>query len=191
MILDVTATKEGRGPDLDLVRELSEDCYIPITVGGGVKSLQDIDNLLRAGADKVCIGAALRPENYDGLLRDASDRFGRQALVAIANIPPQTTSTFAAIDAGWKAAEGAGEILLQSMERDGLMTGYDLDTIRAVSAAVSIPVIASCGCSGYPDMLEAFKAGADACAVGALFAFTDATPRGAAKFLAKHLEVRL
>jgi cyclase len=184
MILDVTATKEGRGPDLDLVRELSEDCYIPITVGGGVKSLQDIDDLLRAGADKVCIGLGWR------VINEAAQRFGRQAIVYSLDYDNTGGDDRAELARSFEEL-GAGEILLQSMERDGLMTGYDLDTIRAVSAAVSIPVIASCGCSGYPDMLEAFKAGADACAVGALFAFTDATPRGAAKFLAKHLEVRL
>jgi cyclase len=90
------------------------------------------------------------------------------------------------------AAMGAGEILLSSIDRDGTMEGYDLALIREVSQAVDVPVIASGGCRDYEDMLNAFKAGADACAAGALFAFTDSTPRGAAQFLNKQgLEVRL
>lgn len=203
-ILDVSATAEGRGPDLDLIRELSADCYIPITVGGGVKSLQDIDDLLRAGADKVCLCSFALGD----LVRRAAERFGRQAIVVSMDVHhgrlwSHCGNTLRGMYLngvevgvlGWARYfqdQGAGEILLQSIDRDGTMTGYDLDLIRQVSAAVSIPVIASGGCSGYQDMLDAFKAGADACAAGALFAFTDATPRGAAKFLKENqLEVRL
>jgi cyclase len=201
-ILDIAATAEGRGPDLDMVRELSAGCFIPITVGGGVKSLQDIDALLRAGADKVAIGEAIH--HSPGLLADASARFGRQAIVAILDVKDGITVTGSrasslgvhacALDPViWAQALGdlAGEILLQSVERDGTMEGYDLDLIREVSEAVSIPVIASGGCSGYEDMLAAIKAGADGVAAGALFAFTDSTPKGAAKYLREHgVEVR-
>jgi len=188
MILDIGATAEGRGPDLDLVRDLSAGCFIPITVGGGVKSLHDIDALLRAGADKVCIGAA----TTIALLHAASQRFGRQAIVVSLDIGPRfayPTPTLAAVlFEQW----GAGEILLQSVGRDGTMAGYDIPLIHQVSGAVDIPVIASGGCSGYEDMAAAFRAGADACAAGALFAFTDATPRGAAQFLrTQGMEVRL
>ena len=184
-ILDVTATSEGRGPDLDLVRELSAECFIPITVGGGVKSLKDIDALLRAGADKICICSGR------GIIPEASQHFGKQAIVYSLDCLETDLPEDAADAARNFEILGAGEILLQSVDRDGLMCGYDLDLIREVSAAVSIPVIASGGCSGYEDMLAAFKAGADACAAGALFAFTDAVPKGAAKYLKQHgLEVR-
>jgi cyclase len=203
MILDISATAEGRGPDLDLVRELSEGCFIPITVGGGVRSLADIDALLRAGADKVAIGKGWH--EVPGLIRDAAARFGRQAIVGIVDDQqygswnhPEWACTNAicrkqaVMDCGWLAREGAGEILLQSVDRDGTMQGYDLETIREVSSAVSIPIIASGGCGTPEHMLEAFRAGADACAAGAMFAFSDETPKGVARYLkSAGVEMRL
>lgn len=198
-ILDISATAEGRGPDLDLVRELSEGCFIPITVGGGIRKLQDIDDLLRAGADKVAIGTALFEE--PDLLGQASARYGRQALVGsidavglgVASRCGKVHKLFPpALVAKTLEREGAGEILLNNVERDGTMEGYDLDLIAEVSRAVNIPLIAAGGCRDYADMLAAFKAGADACAAGAMFAFTDATPKGAAQFLNRNnVEVRL
>lgn len=205
LLLDVSATAEGRGPDLDMVRELSEGCFIPITVGGGVRSLQDIDALLRAGADKVCIGTATGAPGST-LLEDASARFGSQALVAsmdLRQVPGfGQVPTFhcgktpmAVNPLNWALdleRRGAGEILLSSVDLDGTMDGYDLGPIAAISQAVHIPVIASGGCGSYYDMLLAFRAGADACAAGALFAFTDCVPKGAAQFLKQHgIEVRL
>lgn len=199
-ILDIAATAEGRGPDLDLVQELSEGCFIPITVGGGVRSLEHIDQLLRAGADKVAICTAAYRER--GLIAQASARFGAQAIVVCIEATADRCARglfltddlpiTAAVCAEAVAAWGAGEILLSSIDRDGMMQGYDLDLIREVSAAVDIPVIASGGCGSYDDMLAAFQAGADACASGAMFAWTDNTPKGAAKFLkSKGMEVRL
>lgn len=198
-ILDVAATAEGRGPDLELVHALSEGCFVPITVGGGVRSVDDVHKLLRAGADKVCIGAGAH--EIQGLIRMAAERFGGQAIAVSLDVlwpggcamyrRDLVGDTDPVSFAQWLESEGAGEILLQSMERDGTLDGYNLDLIREVSATVNIPVIASGGCSGYDDMLAAFKAGADACAAGALFAFTDATPKGAAHFLRNHnVEVR-
>lgn len=194
LILDIAATAEGRGPDLDLVRELSKDCFIPITVGGGVKTLNDIDQLLRAGADKVAIGAAA----YAGpLVFQAAKRFGSQAIVCAidakrgrvvthcgAKAPPVSVKPewWARFLVGGGGA-GAGEILLTAADRDGTMEGYDLMLVREVTQAVDVPVIASGGCSGYADMHAALAAGADAVAAGALFAFTDATPKGAAQYL--------
>jgi cyclase len=207
MILDISATAEGRGPDLKMVEELSAGCFIPITVGGGVRSLKDIDALLRAGADKVavCSHAAKYPE----FIQEAASRFGNQAIVVgldVLNGKAAWTNCATGITGRMKNGEkwgavdwakrfqneGAGEILLSCVERDGMMQGYDLDLIREVSQAVSIPVIASGGCGSYEHMLEAFKAGADACAAGAIFAFSDATPKGAAMYLKNNgLEVRL
>jgi cyclase len=186
MILDIGATAEGRGPDLGLVRELSEGCFVPITVGGGVKSLYDIDALLRAGADKVCIG--MRKD----LLRAASQRFGKQAIVTSLDVKPGFPIEHACTNALFLSDVGVGEVLLQSVHRDGMMQGYDLDVIRAVSAAVDIPVIASGGCGTPEHMHEALQAGADAVAAGAMFAFTEQTPRSCAQYLkAKGWEVRL
>jgi cyclase len=194
MILDISATAEGRGPDLDLVRELSEGCFIPITVGGGVRSLKDIDALLRAGADKVAI--CTKALEWMPFINEAADRFGGQAIVVSLDVrgnecwsccgSQQHDSWEPSVMAQMVAGAGAGEILLTSIDRDGTMQGYDLDLIREVSTAVSIPVIASGGCGSYADMLAAFKAGADACASGAMFAFSDETPKGAARFLQQH-----
>lgn len=197
-ILDIAATNDGRGPDLQMVSEITANCFIPVTVGGGVRTLDDITALLRSGADKVCIGTGYWEEPT--LVRRAAQRFGRQAIVVSVDVRlGQCTSRCgskqvhadpvrAAVEA---QNEGAGEILLSCVDRDGTMQGYDIPLIREVSQAVDVPVIASGGCSGYSDMLNAFKAGADACAAGALYAFTDCTPKGAARFLkSQGLEVR-
>lgn len=188
LILDIGATPEGRGPDLELVRALSDDCYIPITVGGGVRTLDQIDQLLRAGADKVAIGAAARKDA--SLLIRARDRFGAQALVGIVED-----------DDGWAEAvtiacdldhAGAGEIVVQSRVREGGMGGLDFGVAAIVSSGISCPLILSGGCSGPEDMLAAIRAGAAGVAAGALFQFTDTTPRDCALYLqANGIEVRL
>lgn len=201
LILDISATAENRGPDLTMVEELSAGCFIPITVGGGVRTLDDIRNLLLAGADKVAICTAAYENPM--FIRQAAERFGSQAVVVALDVlcgmvvvksgkGAVGNSSKALRWAEAMAAMGAGELLLSCVERDGMMQGYDLDLIREVSQSVDIPVIASGGCGSYEHMLEAFRAGADACAAGAMFAFTDQTPRGAAQFLKSHgLEVRL
>lgn len=201
LILDISATAEGRGPDLDMVRELSAECYIPITVGGGVKTLNDIDALLRAGADKVCIGAGWA-ESSD-LIEDAARRFGSQAIVVSLDVRGDTVYTHSgakctlssgnvSVFAQVLELRGAGEIVLQSIDRDGTMIGYDIELISEVAGVVEIPVVASGGCSGPEDMLKAIQAGADAVAAGALFQFTDETPKSCARYLrANGVEVRL
>lgn len=201
LILDISATAENRGPDLKMVEELSAGCFIPITVGGGIRKLQDIRDLLNAGADKVAICTAAYENPM--FIRQAAERYGSQAIVVALDVlcgmvvvksgkEAAGSSSRALWWAEAMAAMGAGELLLSCVERDGTLQGYDLDLIREVSQAVDIPVIASGGCGSYEHMLQAFKAGADACAAGALFAFTDDTPRGAAQYLKQHgLEVRL
>jgi cyclase len=200
VLLDVSATREGRGPDFDLVRELSDILYAPLAVGGGVRSVEDVKKLLRSGADKVVIGTGAA--EVADLVRDCADVVGAQAIVVSVDVGygnsvmihcGRTGYSHSPVTyAKWCERSGAGEILLQSIERDGTGQGYDLDLIRKVSEAVSIPVIAHGGCSGYEDMAAALAAGASAVAAGALFQFTDATPKGAAQFLAKAgVEVRL
>ncbi len=204
-ILDVTATKEGRTPDLKMISDFAAACFMPLSVGGGIRNCEDVRQLLRHGADKIVVGSAFvdLPE-----MKRIADTFGRQALVASIDVSRKhkpegevmfRCGTTAAGD-GMPVAEwaricesvGAGEILLQSIDRDGTMQGYDLALIREVSQAVSIPVVASGGAGSYQDMLAAFEAGADAVAAGALFQFRDATPKGAAQFLKQQgLEVRL
>lgn len=197
VLLDIGATAEGRGPDLALVEELSEVLFAPLAVGGGVRSLEDVRALLRAGADKVVIGSRA----FD-LIREAREVVGAQALVAsldyrglvpyIHNGRSPVYCVTPVTYAQQLASRGAGEILLQSIERDGAMTGYDLHMIKAVSEAVDVPVIASGGAGCYDHMREALEAGASAVAAGAMFQFTDLTPKGAAQYLNKKgVEVRL
>lgn len=186
LILDIGATPERRGPDLAMIRELSAGCFIPITVGGGVKSLPDIDDLLRSGADKVAIGAEFR--RNPSFVAQASDRFGAQAITVIIEHDDEDEVVGPVMDA---TAAGAGEIILQNRKRDGVMCGYSLGPLMRASASTVVPVIVSGGCSGPEDMLAAIKAGADACAAGALYQFTEETPRSCSAFLkANGVEVR-
>lgn len=188
-ILDVTATKEGREPNYDMIRKLSEKCFSPITVGGGVRTSEHVRELLKAGADKVCMQSIY----YDDpeLVKKISDKYGRSTIVLSIDYPLKV-SKFIHRYAKLMENDGAGEILLQCIERDGTMEGYDLETIEEVSKAVSIPVVASGGCKDYEDAYNAIQAGASGVAVGALFQYADATPKGMAEYLhSRGVEVRL
>lgn len=191
LILDVSATAEGRTVDLGMIEELTDGIFVPVTVGGGIRTLEQIKALLRAGADKVLIGdAAYRDATF---IEDAAAMFGSQAIVVTVDHQARKADRAECI---WRtqyfASIGAGEILLNNMDRDGTMQGYDIDLIREVTAAVSVPVIVCGGCCDYADMQAAIEAGASAVGVGALFQFEDATPREAAEHLkAKGIEVRL
>lgn len=202
-VLNIGATPAGLEPDFELVRQICEGNFCPVTVGGGVRSVDDVDKLLRAGADKVAMcTAALGGER---LISDIAGRFGSQCLVVAIDVKDTGPAKFAFGDCGkfetwWEPPllailcekAGAGEILLTSIDREGTLDGYDLDMIRAVSESVDIPVIANGGCGSYEDMRLAIEAGAHAVAAGAFFQFTDATPRGAAQYLHEHdIEARL
>lgn len=195
IFLDVGATREGRGPDFDLVAEVADEFTCPLTVGGGIRSLEDVKILLRSGADKVAIGTHLE------LIRPIADAFGSQAVVASVDYKASECYirsgslpiSFNPVAVAKLASnDGVGEVLLNCIDKDGTMQGYDLEMIRAVSNAVTVPVIACGGCSGYEDMERAFEAGAAAVAAGALFQFTQATPIGASRYLkSKGLHVRV
>jgi cyclase len=167
----------GQAPRFEQVKQLCEPLFCPITIGGGIKSISDIRRLLADGADKVAICSQTE------LIADAATKFGSQAIVV------HLTDTPARQEMGYAARavdierRGAGEILLTSQDRDGTLQGYDLDLIRTVTAAVSIPVIASGGCGSYQHMQEALDAGAHAVAAGACFQFREMTPKGASRFL--------
>lgn len=186
MMLDVTATKEEREPNYRLVEQLTKYTQIPVTVGGGVSSAGAAYDLFMAGADKVCVGSRWQAIEY------IAQRFGSQAVVASLDVKKKTTTRCAAQFARDLVEMGAGEILLQDIVMEGTMGGFDLDLITTVTEAVPVPVIASGGCGSYKDIWYAFGAGADAVAVGALFQFTDSTPRKAAQYLdSLGMEVRL
>jgi cyclase len=183
--LDITASSGERETMLDVVRRTAEQVFIPLTVGGGVRAVEDVDRLLRAGADKVSLNTAAiaRPE----LLTEASRRFGAQCIVLSvdARRAPGTPSGFevtthggrrgTGIDAVEWAARGeelgVGEILLNSMDGDGTLDGYDLEMLRAVRAAVRVPVIASGGAGRLEDFPPAVEAGADAVLAASVFHF--------------------
>ena len=191
--LDVTASSGNRETTYDVVRRTAEEVFIPLTVGGGVREVEDVDRLLRAGADKVGVNTAAisRP----GLIADIADRFGSQVLVLSADVRRRRSDSGLAtggfevtthggrqgtgLDAvAWcaRAAElGAGEILLNSMDADGTKDGFDLELIEAVRREVSVPLIASGGAGVVTDFGPAVEAGADAVLAASVFHFGELT----------------
>ena len=197
--LDIGASPSGKHPNFDLIVKMTEEFFSPITVGGGIRSIGDVERLLKySGADKVSISTAVveRPEFIDAIV----SRFGSQALVVCIDYHQTVTvccgtvvTTLDVIEWAKEVADrGAGEIMLNCTYLDGTMKGYDLKTIEQVSRAVSVPVIACGGAGSYKDMEKALKAGASAVAAGAMFQFSDQTPRGACEYLdSRGFEVRL
>ncbi|GAC78576.1 MULTISPECIES: imidazole glycerol phosphate synthase subunit HisF [Gordonia] len=191
--LDVTASSSGRSTMIEVVRRTADQIFIPLTVGGGIRTVDDVDTMLRAGADKVSVNTAAiaRPEVLDEMSR----RFGSQCIVLSvdARTVPETgekTSSgwevtthggrrgtgIDAVEWARRGAElGVGEILLNSMDADGTKDGFDLDMIRAVRAAVTIPVIASGGAGAVGDFAPAVDAGADAVLAASVFHFGELT----------------
>jgi cyclase len=185
VFLDVTASAHERATMLDVVRRTAESVFIPLTVGGGVRAVSDVDILLRAGADKVGVNTAAiaRPE----LISEIAERFGRQVLTLSLDVRRSdgTPSGFEvtthggrrgtgldALDWASRGTElGAGEILLNSMDRDGTKDGFDLPLIRAVRERVTVPVIASGGAGVVEDFPPAVAAGADAVLAASVFHF--------------------
>ncbi|SDK45877.1 imidazole glycerol phosphate synthase subunit hisF [Nocardioides sp. YR527] len=183
--LDISASHEGRATTLEIVTRTAEQVFIPLTVGGGIRSVDDVDRMLRAGADKIAVNTAAidRPE----LIAEIADRFGNQVLVLSvdARRAPGTDSGFevtthggrksAGLDAiEWAARAvelGAGEILLNAMDADGTEDGFDIDLIKAVRSEVTVPVIASGGAGRADHFPPAVDAGADAVLAATIFHF--------------------
>lgn len=195
IVLDISATLNGRSPDYDEVREFSAECFVPLTIGGGISCIEDIKMLLRAGADKVSINSAAY--SHPELVTAAAERFGSQCVVVSIDARKDgggycchshcgTRDT--GLDPGDWAEQmeqrGAGEIIITSIDQDGTMNGYDIDLIRSVTDRVSIPVIASGGAGNYEHFYAALNAGgASALAAASMFHFTEQTPLEAKMFL--------
>ncbi len=204
--LDITASSDQRGLILDIIERVAEQVFIPLTVGGGVREVNDVRRLLNAGADKISINtsAVTNPE----LVKAAADKFGSQAIVVAIDARKKTDST------GWEVfthggrkatgldviawakkmnALGAGEILLTSMDRDGTKSGFDLALTRAVAEAVSVPVIASGGVGTLAHLADGVLEGkADAVLAASIFHFGEFTVREAKRHLAaRGIEMRL
>ena len=196
LFLDVAATPENKPHNVELLEKLTAECFMPVTAGGGVRTVDGMHNLLRHGADKVAIGAASQRVDT---VRQCADAVGSQAVVAVIEIMNQRvfcrepqTSKNPVEWARYMEGEGAGEILLMDRDRDGTCEGYDLEMVRRVAGAVSIPVVAAGGAGNYEHMLQAIEAGASAVAGGSIFQWNDLTPKGAAQYLADNgIEVRL
>jgi len=181
--LDIAASVEGRGALLNAVRRTAEACFTPLTVGGGVRSLDDIRTLLLAGADKVSINtAAIKDQS---LVNRAAEKFGAQCIVVALDakaVGPRkwelfthggrTPTSIDALEFAKEVAErGAGEILLTSMDRDGTKVGYDVDLLRQISSAVSVPVVASGGVGNLQHLVDGARAGASAVLAASIFHF--------------------
>mgnify|MGYP000414363034 FL=1 len=197
--LDISASVAGRETTLDVVRRTAEQVFIPLTVGGGIRSVEDVDRLLRAGADKVSINtsALARPQ----LIAEIADRFGSQVLVLSVDARrARTESGFevtthggrqsAGVDAlAWveqACALGVGEILLNSMDADGTRAGYDIGMITAVRAVSKVPLIASGGAGALEDFSAALDAGADALLAASVFHFGVHRIGDVKRYLGKH-----
>ena len=197
--LDISASVAGRETTLDVVRRTAEQVFIPLTVGGGIRSVEDVDRLLRAGADKVSINtsALARPQ----LIAEIADRFGSQVLVLSVDARrARTDSGFevtthggrqsADVDAlAWveqACALGVGEILLNSMDADGTRAGYDIGMITAVRAVSKVPLIASGGAGSLEDFSAALDAGADALLAASVFQFGVHRTGDVQSYLGKH-----
>ena len=195
--LDITASVEARGTLLDVVHRTAEVCFMPLTVGGGVRTLEDIRALLLAGADKVSINttAVKRPE----FIREAAEKFGSQCIVAAIDAKKADSGKFEIFTHGGREATGidaveyarqvvslgVGEILLTSMDRDGTRKGYDLPLTRAIADAVTVPVIASGGVGTLDDLVKGVTEGhASAVLAASIFHFGEASIADAKKVLA-------
>ena len=203
--LDITASNENRNIILDTVKKTAEKCFIPLTVGGGVRDIKDIKNLLLSGADKVSINTAA--VNNKNLVKKSSDEFGSQCIVVAVDAKKVNNNKWEVFTHGGRKPtgidvlkyiekvekSGAGEILLTSMDRDGTKKGYDLDLTKKVSNLVNIPVIASGGVGNLEHLYQGFKIGnASAVLAASIFHFGEYSIKDAKKYLdSKGIPVRI
>lgn len=184
MFLDITASKEKRGPNFDFLKDIASECFIPLCYGGGISNLEEIRKLLRIGIEKVSLNTVnfTRPS----LLYDAAKAFGNSTIVGAIDVKSNLFRKLRVYNSASKQImkldpleyarfieeQGAGEILINSVDRDGMLTGYDYELIRKIADAVSVPVIACGGASGLDDVQRVIKyAGASAAAAGSIFVY--------------------
>lgn len=196
MLLDITATEQDRQPDYEVIDEISSECFVPLTVGGGVSHVDHIKKLLRVGADKVALNTACykNPE----IVNKGSALFGKQCIVVSIDVYKHASGEYECymqngkIPTGKHPVEwaremehrGAGELLITSILNDGAMVGYDIELTRNVTETVNIPVISSGGAGQYQDFYEALTVGgASAVAAASIFHFTEQTPLEAKQYL--------
>jgi cyclase len=188
IVLDIDATGEGRGPDYEYVRDISEECFMPLTVGGGITSLDEVKLLIQNGADKISINtAAIR--NPD-LIEQVAKAFGSQCVVVSIDARKKQNNEYGIFSHGGRIEEnrtleqwvteiqarGAGEILINSIDNDGKMNGYDIDLINRVTGISKIPVICAGGAGELSHFAPAVRAGASAVCCSSIFHYTQVTP---------------
>jgi len=193
--LDIAATNENRGVILDVVKKVAQVCFIPFTVGGGIKEIEDFSNLLKCGADKVSVNSAAIKNPK--LISEAASKFGSQCVVVAIDAKKNESGNYEIFTHGGKnptgidaiewakkvTALGAGEILLTSMDKDGTKSGYDLELIKKITSQISIPVIASGGVGNLEHLAEGLKAGASAVLAASIFHFKEYSIKQAKEFL--------
>jgi len=195
ILVDITATDSDRDPDYEEIEYICNECFVPLTIGGGIRNIDHVRNLLKAGADKVAVNSAAfeTPE----LITEIAGLFGSQCVIASIDVKKKEDGNWECYSHSGKKPtgkeaiswaqemekRGAGEILITSIELDGTMEGYDLELVKAISEAVNIPVIASGGAGNYEHMHEAIQAGANAVAAASIYHFTQQTPLEAKKHL--------
>jgi len=198
VILDINASDENRDPDFEMVAEISHECFVPLTIGGGITNIDHIKKLLRLGADKVSINTAAFTN--PNLISDAAEKFGVQCIIVSIDALRGTDGVYycsthagkiimkePVVDWAQKMEEkGAGEILLTDVKLDGTMEGYNQELLKQVTSAVSIPVIISGGAGKLSDFIQAIQNGASAVAAASLFQFTELTPLEIKQYLYKH-----
>ena len=198
VFLDITATSDDRDTVADVVERTAEQVFVPLTVGGGIRTLEDFRQLLRAGADKISVNSAAVKD--PGLISRAAERFGSQCVVLAIDARRRPEGSYEVVVAGGRTptgldavewarrgeALGAGEILLTSMDADGTKAGFDLEMTRAVTQAVSIPVIASGGCGSLEHFAQVFaETDCDAALAASLFHFGELTVPQVKEYLRK------
>lgn len=198
VFLDITATSDGRATVVNVVERTAEQVFVPLTVGGGIRTLEDFRQLLRAGADKISVNSAAVKD--PGLISRAAERFGSQCVVLAIDARRRPEGSYEVVVAGGRTptgldvvewarrgeALGAGEILLTSMDADGTKAGFDLEMTRAVTQAVSIPVIASGGCGSLEHFAQVFaETDCDAALAASLFHFGELTVPQVKEYLRK------
>ena len=204
VFLDITATSDARDTVADVVERTAAQVFVPLTVGGGIRTLEDFQRLLRAGADKISVNSAAVKDPT--LISRAAERFGSQCVVLAIDARKRENGTYEVVVAGGRTPTGldavewaregerlgAGEILLTSMDADGTKAGFDLEMTKAVADAVSIPVIASGGCGSLEHFSEVFeKTNCDAALAASLFHFGELTVPQVKEYLAqKNIPVR-
>ncbi len=202
--LDITASSENRSAIFDTVKKVASVCFIPLTVGGGIRTIDDFHKLLLSGADKVSVNSAAI-KNSD-LITQASNKFGAQCVIVAIDAKKNAAGNYEIFTHGGRNATGidaiewakkvvslgAGELLVTSMDKDGTKSGYDLELIEKITAAVSVPVIASGGVGNLQHLADGIKAGANAALAASIFHFKEYSVRQAKEFLAEQkIPVRL